>query len=63
LFIKYKRVIKSVLALKFYNITYNFNIKALVKFIINKVLKINLLLVFYINLKLFYKYLIKLKTI
>jgi hypothetical protein len=53
LFTKYKRVIKSILALKLYNIAYSFNIKALIKFIINKILKINLLLVFYINLKLY----------
>ena len=41
---------------------YGFNISALVKSIINKVLEIELLLVIYINLKLLYKYLIKLGT-
>jgi hypothetical protein len=39
---------------------YSFNIGALVKFIINKVLEIELLLVVYINSKSLYKYLIKL---
>jgi hypothetical protein len=42
---------------------HGFNISALIKFIINKVLGINLLLVFYINLKSLYKCLIKLSTI
>jgi hypothetical protein len=42
---------------------YDFNISTLVKSIINKVLEIELLLVVYINLKLLYKYLIKLETI
>jgi hypothetical protein len=40
---------------------YSFNIGTLVKFIINKVLEIELLLVVYINSKLLYKYLIKLE--
>jgi hypothetical protein len=48
---------------KLYKIIYNFNIKVLIKVIINKVFKIKLLLIIYINLKLFYKYFIKLKTI
>jgi hypothetical protein len=42
---------------------YGFNISALVKSIINKVLEIELLLVVYINSKLLYKCLIKLGTI
>jgi hypothetical protein len=42
---------------------YGFNIGALVKSIINKVLEIELLLVIYINSKLLYKCLIKLDTI
>jgi hypothetical protein len=41
---------------------YSFNIGALVKSIINKVLEIELLLVVYMNLKLLYKCLIKLGT-
>ena len=39
---------------------HGFNIGALVKSIINKILEIELLLVIYIDLKLLYKYLIKL---
>ena len=46
---------------KLYGIIYNFNIEVLIKVIINKILKIKLLLI--INLKLFYKYFIKLKII
>jgi hypothetical protein len=41
---------------------YSFNIGALVKSIINKILEIELLLVIYINSKLLYKCLIKLGT-
>jgi hypothetical protein len=41
---------------------YGFNISILVKFIINKILEIELLLVVYTDLKLLYKYLIKLGT-
>jgi hypothetical protein len=41
---------------------YGFNMGALVKSIINKVLEIELLLVVYIDSKLLYKYLIKLGT-
>jgi hypothetical protein len=43
--------------------TYSFNISTLVKFIINKILEIELLLVVYINSKLLYKCLIKLRII
>jgi hypothetical protein len=60
--IKYKRVIKSVLASKLYIIAHGFNIGASIKSIINKALGINLLLVFYINSKLLYNCLIKLGT-
>jgi hypothetical protein len=41
---------------------YGFNIGALVKSIINRVLEIELLLVIYTDSKLLYKYLIKLST-
>ena len=41
---------------------HGFNIGALVKSIINKVLEIELLLVIYMNSKLLYEYLIKLGT-
>jgi hypothetical protein len=46
-----------------YNIAYRFNIDISVKIIIKYIIKINLLLVVYIDLKLLYKYFIKLKTI
>jgi hypothetical protein len=39
---------------------YSFNIGALIKSIINKILEMELLLVIYINSKLLYKYFIKL---
>ena len=60
---KYKRVIRSILALELYNIAYSFNIDILVKSIVNRILEMNLLLVIYIDLKLLYKCLIKLETI
>ncbi|PMD58323.1 uncharacterized protein K444DRAFT_726397, partial [Hyaloscypha bicolor E] len=59
---KYKRVTRSILALKLYSIAYGFNIGILVKSIINKILEIELLLVVYMNSKLLYKCLIKLGT-
>jgi hypothetical protein len=61
-FIKCKRIIKSVLAFKLYAMAYGFDISALIKFIIDKVLKIDLLLIFYINSKSLYKCLVKLDT-
>jgi hypothetical protein len=48
---------------KLYKIIYNFNIRILIKIIINKIFKIKLLLIIYINLKLLYKYFVKLKII
>jgi hypothetical protein len=48
---------------KLYKIVYSFNIKTLIKVIIDKVFKIKLLLIIYIDLKLLYKYFIKLKII
>jgi hypothetical protein len=48
---------------KLYGIVYSFDIRVLIKVIINKVLKIKLLLIIYINLKLLYKYFIKLRII
>ena len=60
---KYKRVTRSILASKLYNIAYGFNISDLVKSIINKVLEIEVLLVIYIDSKSLYKYLVKLGTI
>jgi hypothetical protein len=60
---KYKRVTRSVLASELYIIAYSFDISSLVKFIINKVLEIKVLLVIYIDSKSLYKYLVKLGTI
>jgi hypothetical protein len=48
---------------KFYGIIYNFNIKALIKTIINKIFKIKLLLIIYINSKSLYEYFVKLRII
>jgi hypothetical protein len=48
---------------KLYKIIYNFDIRTLIKAIINKVFKIELLLVVYINSKSLYKYFIKLRII
>ena len=59
-FIKCKRVIRSVLALELYRITYRFDIVATVKSTINLVLNIDLLLILCIDSKLLYKYLVKL---
>jgi hypothetical protein len=55
-----QKVTRSVLASKLYAIAYSFNIRALVKSIIDKVLRIDLLLVLYTNSKLLYKCLVKL---
>jgi hypothetical protein len=60
---KYKRVIKNILIFKLYKIIYDFDIRILIKAIIDKIFKIKLLLVIYINSKLLYKYFIKLKII
>jgi len=60
---KYKRVTRSVLASKLYSIAHGFNIGNLVKTTINRILKIEVLLVIYIDSKSLYKYLVKLGTI
>jgi hypothetical protein len=60
---EYKCIIKNVLIFKFYKIIYNFNIRILIKVIVDRILKIKLLLIIYIDLKLLYKYLIKLRII
>jgi hypothetical protein len=56
-------VTKSVLASELYAIAYKFDIKASIKATLNKVLRINLLLVLYTNSKLLYKCLVKLGII
>jgi hypothetical protein len=60
---KYKRITKSILMSELYNIVYKFDISISIKTIIEYIIKIKLLLIIYINLKLFYKYFIKLRTI
>ncbi|PMD60420.1 uncharacterized protein K444DRAFT_528366, partial [Hyaloscypha bicolor E] len=60
---KYTNIIYYILVSEFYSIAYSFNIGTLVKFIINRILEIELLLVVYIDSKLLYKCLIKLGTI
>ena len=51
-----------MLAFKLYIIAYSFNISAFIKFIIDKVLRIELPLILYTNSKSLYNYLIKLGT-
>jgi hypothetical protein len=62
-FTKYKRVIRNILTSKLYRIIHDFDIGVLVKAIVDRIFKIKLLLIIYIDLKLFYKYLVKLETI
>lgn len=60
-FIKYKQVKKSILAIKLYKIAYNFDIAAIIKAILTNLLKIKIILIFFINLKFFYNYFVKLE--
>ena len=60
---KYKRVIKSVLAAKLYRMAYSFNIIAVIKLTINKMLSIIILLILYTDLKSLFNYLVRLNTI
>jgi hypothetical protein len=62
-FTKCKRVTRSVLASELYSMAYGFNMGALVKSIIDRVLEMELLLVVYTDSKSLYEYLIKLGTI
>jgi hypothetical protein len=48
---------------KLYGMVYSFNIEALIKAIVDKVLKIELLLIVYTDSKLLYECLVKLRTI
>jgi hypothetical protein len=45
---------RSVFVLKLYRIAYRFDIKAVIKFTVNKILNINLLFIMYIDLKSLY---------
>jgi hypothetical protein len=60
---KYKRVTRSVLALELYVMAYGFDIGAVIKLTIKQLLQIKLPLVLCTDLKLLYKYLVKLGTI
>jgi len=62
LLIKCKRVTRSVLVLELYGIAYRFNIGAVIKSTVNKILNINLPLIMYTDLKSLYNYLIRLGT-
>jgi len=62
LLIKCKRVTRSVLALELYVIAHGFDIGAVIKLTVKQLLQIKLPLVLYTDLKLLYKYLIKLGT-
>ena len=63
LLIKYKRIMRNILALELYTLTHGYNIEALIKTTINKILQLNLLVILCINSKLLYNCLIKLGTI
>ena len=60
---KYKRVTRSVLAVKLYKIAYGFNITVAIKSTINKMLSITTPLILYTDLKSLFNYLVKLSTI
>jgi hypothetical protein len=60
---KYRRVTRSVLASKLYSIVHGFNIRAVVKSIVNRALEMDLLLVVCIDSKSLYECLVKLGTI
>jgi hypothetical protein len=59
---KYKRVIKSILAIKLYIIAHGFNIAAVIKSTINKILSTIVLLILYTNLKSLFNCLVRLST-
>ena len=61
--IKYKKVIRNILAVKLYKIVYNFNIAVAIKLIINKILSIITPLILYTDSKLLFNYLVRLGTI
>ena len=60
--IKYKRVTRSVLASELYNIAYGFNIGAIIKSILDKILQVNLPLVLCTDSKSLYDCLVRLGT-
>jgi len=60
--IKCKRVTRSVLASDLYSMAHGFNIGAVIKSTLDKVLQVNLLLILCTDLKSLYDYLIRLGT-
>lgn len=60
--IKYKRVKYNILAAKLYKIAHGFNIRPVIKAILEKILTSAILFVLYINSKSLYNYFVKLKT-
>ncbi len=60
--IKYKRVIRSVLASELYSIAYGFDYIVVLKSTIKKIIQNDLLLVICTDSKSLYKYLVKLGT-
>ena len=61
--VKCKKVIKSVLAIELYKMAYSFDITAVIKLTINKMLSITTPLILYTDLKLLFNYLVRLSTI
>ena len=61
--IKYKQVIYSILAIKLYKIVHKFDIKLVIKKILEKIFRSIILLILYANLKFLYNNLVKLATI
>lgn len=61
--IKYKCVIHSVLVFELYKIIYGFNIRAIIKATLGKVLESAILLILFTNLKSLYNCLVKLDII
>ena len=59
---KCKRVMRSVLALELYGMAYRFDIRAVIKLTVNKILNINLLLIMCTDLKSLYNCLVRLST-
>ena len=59
LFIKCKKVIRSILAIKLYEIMHEFDLNAIIKNIFTKIMQTDISLIFYINSKSLYECLIK----
>lgn len=62
-FIKSKHVTQSILSAELYKKTHDFDISAIVKAMLGNLLQVEILLIFYINSKFLYNYLVKLGII